>query len=90
LVTQIIDTLTTSIAALDHSLDGHGHHEWTSCGPLIRQLLNQLSDEDAHLAPTLRTLEELDTCLATAATRLGLTVIDDHHERQLTQPRIAP
>jgi uncharacterized membrane protein YccC len=75
-ITQIVDTLTTSIAALDNRLDGSQHQEWTSCSPLIRQLLSELPDEDTDLAPTLTALDELDTCLTQIAADLGLVIID--------------
>ncbi|HSY16101.1 MAG TPA: FUSC family protein [Jatrophihabitantaceae bacterium] len=97
-INQIIATLTTSVAALDRQLDSPGNDHWTSCGPLIHQLLNQLTGEDADLAPTLSTLEELDSCLTAAATNLGLTAINNHHDHEdhkthethPTQPSIAP
>ena len=89
-INQVIETLTASIAALEHHLDYAGHDIWRSCGPLIHQLLNQLPGEDADLAPALSTLAELDSCLTAAATNLGLTVARGHHEDHLAQPSIAP
>ncbi|MGF7237640.1 MAG: FUSC family protein, partial [Frankia sp.] len=77
--TGIIDTLTTSLAALDSRIDGPGHYEWTSCGPLIDQLLAELTENDGDLTPTLTALRELDRSLGVIAAGLDLTATDDPH-----------
>jgi hypothetical protein len=75
-ITQIAGTLTRSIAALACRIDGHRGQEWSSCGPLVRQLLQQLPGSDADLRPTLNAIDELDTRLTVVATELGLVVTE--------------
>jgi uncharacterized membrane protein YccC len=75
-ITQIVGTLTTSIAALDCHIDGHGRQEWSSCGPLVRQLLDEQPGCDADLTPTLNAIDELDSRLTIVAAELGLIITD--------------
>jgi hypothetical protein len=78
-ISQVIDTLTTSIAALDRRVDGPADQAWTSCHPLIHRLLRELPTEDAALAPTLAALDDLDRRLTAIAADLGLVIADHQH-----------
>jgi hypothetical protein len=70
-VTPLIETLTTTIAALDHRVNGGGLPESTTSGKHVRSSgkhvhsqRSRLTADDADLARTLTTLHELDRCLA--------------------------
>jgi uncharacterized membrane protein YccC len=75
-ITQIVDTLTTSIAAIGSGIDGDPRQKWSSSGPLVRQLLEELPDSDADLVPTLNAIDELDSRLTVVASELGLIITD--------------
>lgn len=69
-VTPLIETLTTTIAALDRRVDGGGLPELTSSGKRLhnsgKRLHSQrsrLTADDADLARTLTALHDLDNCL---------------------------
>ena len=64
-VTPLIETLTTTIAALDRRIDGgaaSGKHAHSS-GRHARSERPRLTADDADLARTLTTLHDLDRCL---------------------------
>jgi hypothetical protein len=75
-IMRILDTLSTAVSALDDRIDGLRGQVWTSCGPLIRRLLNESPDEDAGLRRSLTALDDIDARLTILATDLGLTITD--------------
>jgi uncharacterized membrane protein YccC len=75
-ITRILDTLSTSITAFDGCIDGLDDQEWTSCGPLIRQLRTELPDDAADLDRSLAALEGIDSRLTGFAPGFGMIVID--------------
>jgi uncharacterized membrane protein YccC len=62
-VTPLIETLTTTIAALDRRVDGGGLPELTSSGKHVHHQRSRLTADDADLARTLTALHDLDRCL---------------------------
>jgi uncharacterized membrane protein YccC len=69
-VTPLIETLTTTIAALDRRVDGGGVPELTSSGKHVHSSgkhvhsqRSRLTADDADLARTLTALHDLDRCL---------------------------
>jgi uncharacterized membrane protein YccC len=69
-VTPLIETLTTTSAALDRRVDGDGLPESTSSGKHVhssgkhvRSQRSRLTADDANLARTLTALHDLDRCL---------------------------
>jgi hypothetical protein len=62
-VTPLIETLTTTIAALDRRVDGGGLPELTSSGKHLHSQRSRLTADDADLARTLTALHDLDNCL---------------------------
>jgi hypothetical protein len=73
-VTPLIDTLTTTIAALDRRVDAGGPPEPASSGKHAHGSgkhahiqRSRLSADDADLSRTLTALYDLDRCLITIA-----------------------
>ena len=62
-VTPLIETLTTTIAALDRRVDGGGLPESTGSGKHVHRLRSRLTADDADLARMLTALHDLDRCL---------------------------
>jgi uncharacterized membrane protein YccC len=69
-VTPLIETLTTTIAALDRRVDGGGVPTLTSSGQHVhssgkhaRSQRSRLTADDADLTRTLTALQDLDRCL---------------------------
>jgi uncharacterized membrane protein YccC len=62
-VTPLIETLTTTIAALDRRVDGGGVPEPASSGKHVHGQRSRLTADDADLARTLTALHNLDRCL---------------------------
>lgn len=75
-ITRVLDTISTSVTALDDRIDGPQGQVWTSSRPLIRQLLSGLPDEDGGLLRTLTALDDLDARLTQLAIDLGLIITD--------------